>query len=174
MSEDRRSTIYDDLVDDKPKKKEKTKVDYSGMKKIKFSQIPVFVHVIFIFLLLFFIIPAGLRFVRGFGAWKEYDYMAGKDFIGDPIQHKLDPDEELYASETIDGYTFKIKKLAEYSVAGRVVNVQDFLGYNAFNKFSPRDFGLAYGLYANKENTKGIFFYSLHDRFLHWHYFGRK
>ena len=172
MSDESHSSIYDDLVENQPKKNKDKRELKLNLKSIKLNKIPVFVYLIIIFLLIFFIIPALLRFVRGFGVWKEYDYMAGKDFIGAPIQEKLDPDEELYEVQNIGGYTFKIKKIAKYSISGRVVNVQDYLGYDAFNRFSPRDFGLAYGLYANKDNTKGIFFYSLHDRFLHWHMFG--
>lgn len=168
MSEERHSSSYEDLVEDKPKKKEKVKFNFN-FKSIKLNKIPVAGYLLIIFLLFVFIIPSALRFIRGFGVSKEYDYMAGKDFIAAPIQEPIDKDEELYEVQNIDGYTFKIKKLAKYAVSGRVVNVQDYLGYDVVNRFSPRDFTLAYGLYANKDNTKGIIFYSLHDRFVHYH-----
>ena len=169
--ENNRQSFYDSIVEEEKPKKKKSLFSINTNKTKTKRPIPTAVLVVFIFILIFWIIPAGLRFVRGFGAWKEYDYMSDKNFMAPPEQSPLPKDEELYETIDIGEYTFKIKKINAYSVSGRVVNVQDYIGYNAFNRFSPRDFGMAWGLYANKKNTKGVVFFGLHDRFLHTHVF---
>lgn len=85
--------------------------------------------------------------------------------IQDPIQIPT----KGKAFKIIDNSNFEINFVATYKISGRVVDVQNYFGYNAQNKLSPRDIGLSWGSLANEENNKKIKWTSLGNRYLSWY-----
>lgn len=71
-------------------------------------------------------------------------------------------------SKVINGWDVKINYVAEYKVAGRVVDVQDYYGYDLQNKLSPRDVGLTWGELAKEKNHTKLTWSSLGNRYLSW------
>lgn len=69
----------------------------------------------------------------------------------------------------IDNENIKITYVAEYTIVGRVVDVQNYRENNLENKLSPIDIGLSWGFLANEENHQKLNWSSLGNRFLSWY-----
>lgn len=68
----------------------------------------------------------------------------------------------------INGGKADITYIAEYSLSGRVVDVENYYGSNIRNQLSPKDIGIAWGFLATDENQEKIRWTSTGNRFLSW------
>lgn len=71
-------------------------------------------------------------------------------------------------NKVINEWNVEINYVAQYKVTGRVVDVQDYYGYDLQNKLSPRDVGLTWGELAKEKNHSNLTWSSLGNRFLSW------
>lgn len=68
----------------------------------------------------------------------------------------------------INGGKANIAYVAEYSLSGRVVDVQNYKGSHIRNQLSPKDIGMVWGFLATDESQEKIFWSSAGNRFLYW------
>lgn len=95
---------------------------------------------------------------------KDIQYVESLQNISEPIQNKTSGNTE----KIIDSTKVNINYVANYSMAGRVVDVQDYLGYNITNKLSPRDIGISWGFLTADKNNNHLKWTSTGNRFLKW------
>lgn len=130
--------------------KEKTK-----SKKIKY----------FFILITFLVICAALISIyKNISVEKNIEYVNSLSNIQEPIQTKA----LGTINKTINNTDFEINYVDKYSISGRVVDIQNYIGYNANNKLSPKDLGISWGFLASEENYKKVKWMSYGNRFLHW------
>lgn len=58
--------------------------------------------------------------------------------------------------------------IADYIIEGRVVETEDYVGYNIQNQISPTDIGMSWGIIARDENNKKIKWSATNSRWLNW------
>lgn len=139
----------EEVYSSKSKKARKVFVDMPS-KFQKYIVILIFI-ICFIFL--------GLKV---FNPSRDFEYVENLNNLEAPIQS--------YASgktqKTISGIDVDIIYKAEYSITGRVVNVNKFKENNIYDALVPIDIGLAWGMMSNKDNLKHLNLFSTGDRFL--------
>ena len=69
----------------------------------------------------------------------------------------------------INGLNVEISFVATYKISGRVVDVQNYYGFDIENKLSPKDIGLSWGFLAREQNNKKVRWSSLGNRYLSWY-----
>lgn len=68
----------------------------------------------------------------------------------------------------IDNVNVEITYVSEYTICGRIVDVQSYYGNKIENKLSPKDVGITWGFLANQENHEKLKWSSPGNRFLTW------
>ncbi|MBQ8300183.1 MAG: hypothetical protein IJX99_10130 [Clostridia bacterium] len=129
-------------------------------KKIVWGDLLVNLLVLGIILIIVFMI---LYFVRGAREEeKNVKYVSSLRDLPGPVQIKTTGG----TVKEVDGEKIEITYLAEYSISGRVVDVQAYGGYGLGDKLSPRDFGMTWGFLANPENNINVKWSSMGTRSL--------
>lgn len=95
---------------------------------------------------------------------KNVEYVTSLSNIGKPKQSKTSGEFE----KEVDGINVEITCVAEYSISGRIVDVQSYYGYNVFNKLSPIDVGMSWGFLANDKNNSKVQWSTYGDRLLRY------
>lgn len=143
---------YNEEVNKLMQKAEKKK-NYNGAKILAFfSNSKVLVTILF--LIFIFCI------YKNDHVDKDVIYVRSLDNIQEPIQIPTTGK----AVKTKKGTTVEINYIASYNITGRVVDVQDYAGFNSMDILSPKDIGLTWGPLALDENNKKIKWTSWGDR----------
>lgn len=116
-----------------------------------------------IFYLIFFIILI-IIFKENY-IKKNIEYVNSLRNLPEPTQIRTSGN----TTKIIYGTDVQINYIAKYSISGRVVDVQNYYGYNIENKLSPKDIGMSWGFFANEENHKKVTWTSLGNRSLSWY-----
>lgn len=92
---------------------------------------------------------------------KNTEYVDDLENLSDPIQTETSGGFDL----KMDGWNVDVNYIAEYSISGKVVDVQDYYGVSFNDKLSPVDLGITWGFLANDET---LIWSSSGNRFLNW------
>lgn len=115
--------------------------------------------------IIFAIVAAIIYFGKGGStAKRNIEYVRSLRDLPDPIQIQTTGG----TVKNVDGTDVEITYLAEYSISGRIVDVQGYGGYALGDKLSTRDFGISWGFLANPENNNKMKWNSVGNRFLMW------
>ncbi len=144
-------SMYDDfgLNNTIPKKTNK----FKGLASVCFK-------LILLFVILLFLLTGFTNTIKVSSTEEKIDLSN----IQEPIQYSASGGTTL---EINDG-TAEIKYVAEYSLSGRVVDVENYYGSHIRNQLSPKDIGVAWGSLATDENQEKIRWTSTGNRFLSW------
>lgn len=96
---------------------------------------------------------------------KNIEYVRSLSNIQKPTQVKTSGN----ITKTINGSNVEINYVAKYSISGRVVDVQNYYGYNIINQLSPKDIGMSWGFLANEKNHRKVTWSSAGNRYLTWY-----
>lgn len=96
---------------------------------------------------------------------KNIEYVKSLSNIPKPSQIKTSGN----ITKTINGANVEINYVAKYSISGRVVDVQNYYGYDIRNKLSPKDIGMSWGFLANEKNHRKVTWSSAGNRYLSWY-----
>ena len=105
------------------------------------------------------------------GYFDEDEVLSYKDEIIKIERDKEQPTQKdtlRKSIKTIMGTEIEINYIALYKMSGRVIDVQNYLGYTAQNVLSPKDIGIAWGFMANEENIQKVKWNSYGNRWLYW------
>lgn len=96
---------------------------------------------------------------------KNIEYVKSLSNIPKPSQIKTSGN----ITKIINGSNVEINYVAKYSISGRVVDVQNYYGYDIRNNLSPKDIGISWGFLANEKNHRKVTWSSAGNRYLSWY-----
>lgn len=115
-----------------------------------------FIQKIIIILVLFYIFNSVFLVDLG----KTYEYVENLENLPEPIQ----VDAFGGTEKEFFGKRVSIEFMKEYSVSGRVIDVEKYLGFSMYEKIAPRDVGMAWGVLGDEKNKDRVTWKSYGDR----------
>lgn len=85
--------------------------------------------------------------------------------ISEPTQYKSLGGTQIEINNGVADITY----VAEYSLSGRVVDVENYYGSYVRDKLSPKDIGVAWGFFATDESQDKVRWTSHGNRYLSWY-----
>lgn len=147
--------------------KEKQKIENQKPEnKIKVLNKRVTVFYVLLWILFFTIaILVGQYIVENYVGIRKYETVENLSNLSEPIQ--IPTTGQIILEDSGNTHTMLLR--AEYSISGRVVNIQNYMPNTPINKISPLDFGISWGFLASNEHYQNISWYSRSNRTL-YHY----
>lgn len=118
------------------------------------------------FLLIIAIIGCAIWFLLTYNnVEKKYENVESYDNLPGPVM------SDASGSITKKVWTdqVELEYVVDYSIMGRVINVQKYIPYSLKNRLSPRSIGLAWGFMATDEYVDKSTWSSTGNRVLYWH-----
>lgn len=144
----------DKLIRKNEKRKKHKKIDV-------FSWLKIYLKII----ILLIICTILISIYKNSNTTKNIEYVKNLNNIPSPTQIKTSGN----SNKSISGLNVEINYVAKYSISGRVVDVQNYYGYDIGDKLSSKDIGISWGFLANEKNHRKVTWSSTGNRFLSWY-----